>query len=242
MPSWPATRWAWRRSWRWSRTSGRKIFLLPFTAPWLQLSYGLFYTRKRPLSRVAQLFMTQLRQVEVVLQAREQRALARLDGKKRTRRSPRNAREAPRNRRPAPRSRPNYLRHAGPGPAHETHVAVPAISLALSAVSLAADAGLRRRLIASTSSTPAARAWSLRGRPLATGAPALARAPIARNDDGHSGVYRFEVRDADGQLLQARGYASIFGEWVTTDEAQTSTAPSTNRCAFRRPRSQARCS
>jgi hypothetical protein len=31
--------------------------------------------------------MTQLRQVEVVLQAREQRALARLDGKKRARRS-----------------------------------------------------------------------------------------------------------------------------------------------------------
>jgi DNA-binding transcriptional LysR family regulator len=65
----------------------REIALLPFTAPWLQLSYGLFYTRKRPLSRVAQLFMTQLRQVEVVLQAREQRALARLDGKKRARRS-----------------------------------------------------------------------------------------------------------------------------------------------------------
>jgi LysR family nitrogen assimilation transcriptional regulator len=65
----------------------RQIFLLPFTAPWLQLSYGLFYTRKRPLSRVAQLFMTQLRQVEVGLQAREQRALARLEGKKRTRRA-----------------------------------------------------------------------------------------------------------------------------------------------------------
>jgi hypothetical protein len=65
----------------------RQIALLPFTAPWLQLSYGLFYTRKRPLSRVAQLFMTQLRQAEVVLQAREQRALARLEGKRRARRS-----------------------------------------------------------------------------------------------------------------------------------------------------------
>jgi DNA-binding transcriptional LysR family regulator len=64
----------------------KQIFLLPFTAPWLQLSYGLFYMRKRPLSRVAQLFMTQLRQAEVDLQAREQRALARLEGKKRTRR------------------------------------------------------------------------------------------------------------------------------------------------------------
>jgi hypothetical protein len=44
--------------------------------------------------------------------------------------------------------------------------------------------------------------------------------PSRATDDGKSGVYRFEVRDADGQLLQARGYASIFGEWVTTDEAQ----------------------
>ena len=41
--------------------------------------------------------------------------------------------------------------------------------------------------------------------------------PSRATDDGQSGVYRFEVRDADGQLLQARGYASIFGEWVTTD-------------------------
>ncbi|MGB7737781.1 MAG: M64 family metallopeptidase [Steroidobacteraceae bacterium] len=44
--------------------------------------------------------------------------------------------------------------------------------------------------------------------------------PSRATDDGESGGYRFEVRDADGQLLQARGYASIFGEWVTTDEAQ----------------------
>jgi len=59
---------------------------LPFTAPWLQLTYGLFYTRKKPLSRVAQLFMTQLRQVEAGLQAREQRALSRLEGGKKSRR------------------------------------------------------------------------------------------------------------------------------------------------------------
>ena len=44
--------------------------------------------------------------------------------------------------------------------------------------------------------------------------------PARAADDGKSGVYRFEVRDGDGQLLQARGYASIFGEWLTTDEAQ----------------------
>ena len=45
--------------------------------------------------------------------------------------------------------------------------------------------------------------------------------PSRAADDGNSGVYRFEVRDADGRLLQARGYASIFGEWVTTAEAQS---------------------
>ena len=44
--------------------------------------------------------------------------------------------------------------------------------------------------------------------------------PSRATDDGKSGAYRFEVRDADGQLLQARGYGSIFGEWVTTEEAQ----------------------
>jgi LysR family nitrogen assimilation transcriptional regulator len=75
----------------------RQIALLPYTAPWLQLSYGLYYLRRKSLSRVAQLFMTQLRQVEVDLQAREQRALARLEGK-------------PRKRRPAPK------RSAAPAP------------------------------------------------------------------------------------------------------------------------------
>jgi DNA-binding transcriptional LysR family regulator len=65
----------------------RQVVLLPFSAPWLQLSYGLFYPRKKPLSRVAQLFMTQLRQVEVGMQAREQRALARLEGGRKARRA-----------------------------------------------------------------------------------------------------------------------------------------------------------
>jgi DNA-binding transcriptional LysR family regulator len=62
---------------------GGRIALLPFTAPWLHLSYGLFYTRKRSLSRVAQLFMTQLRRIEADIQAREQRALQRLEGPRR---------------------------------------------------------------------------------------------------------------------------------------------------------------
>jgi hypothetical protein len=44
--------------------------------------------------------------------------------------------------------------------------------------------------------------------------------PARASDDGQSGLYRYEVRDADGVLLQARGFASVFGEWVTTEEAQ----------------------
>ena len=66
-----------------------KVALVPYDAPWLHMSYGLFYARKRSLSRAAQLFVTQLRQVETALQVREQRAVARVDvsgkGKPRTR-------------------------------------------------------------------------------------------------------------------------------------------------------------
>jgi len=44
----------------------------------------------------------------------------------------------------------------------------------------------------------------------------------ARNvDSGEPGVYRYEVRDPDGRLVYARGFASIFGEWVTTAAAAT---------------------
>jgi hypothetical protein len=39
------------------------------------------------------------------------------------------------------------------------------------------------------------------------------------SDDGNTGVYRFEVRDASGTVVYARGFASIYGEWVTTAEA-----------------------
>ena len=46
--------------------------------------------------------------------------------------------------------------------------------------------------------------------------------PTSPADDGQLGVYRYEARDADGTLLQARGFASVFGEWVTTEEAQKS--------------------
>jgi DNA-binding transcriptional LysR family regulator len=64
-----------------------KVALVPFDAPWLHLSYGLFYPRKKSLSRAAQLFVTQLRQVETALQVREQRAVARLHPQRKTRRA-----------------------------------------------------------------------------------------------------------------------------------------------------------
>jgi hypothetical protein len=41
-------------------------------------------------------------------------------------------------------------------------------------------------------------------------------------DDGRSGTYRFEVRDRNGTVLYARGFSSIYAEWVTTAEAATS--------------------
>jgi hypothetical protein len=42
-------------------------------------------------------------------------------------------------------------------------------------------------------------------------------------DDGNTGDYRFEVRESgSGRLLYARGYASIYGEWITTAEAAQS--------------------
>jgi hypothetical protein len=43
--------------------------------------------------------------------------------------------------------------------------------------------------------------------------------PARALDSGEPGVYRFEVRDAGGGLLYARGFASIYGEWITTEEA-----------------------
>src|SRR5258705_7710729 len=40
-------------------------------------------------------------------------------------------------------------------------------------------------------------------------------------DDSNLGKYFFEVRDqATKRVLYSRGFASIFGEWETTDEAQ----------------------
>ncbi|HYH01423.1 MAG TPA: M64 family metallopeptidase [Terriglobales bacterium] len=45
--------------------------------------------------------------------------------------------------------------------------------------------------------------------------------PAKAVDDSNLGVYLFEVTDrASGKLLYSRGFASIFGEWATTEEAQ----------------------
>src|ERR1051325_7412631 len=41
-------------------------------------------------------------------------------------------------------------------------------------------------------------------------------------DDSTLGKYFFEVKDAKtGRVLYSRGFASIYGEWETTDEART---------------------
>jgi hypothetical protein len=45
--------------------------------------------------------------------------------------------------------------------------------------------------------------------------------PAKNIDDSNLGNYLFEVRDrASGQLLYSRGFNSIYGEWVTTEEAK----------------------
>ena len=77
----------------------KKLVLSPYDAPWLHLSYGLFYPRKRSLSRAAQLFVAQLRQVETEIQAREHRVLARMGPKPKPQRRqarPRTAKRAAR--------------------------------------------------------------------------------------------------------------------------------------------------
>jgi hypothetical protein len=40
-------------------------------------------------------------------------------------------------------------------------------------------------------------------------------------DRTNLGKYFFEVRDRNGRVLYSRGFASIYGEWETTDEAKT---------------------
>src|SRR5262249_20867633 len=45
--------------------------------------------------------------------------------------------------------------------------------------------------------------------------------PARPIDDTNLGRYFFEVADeASGRVLYSRGFASVFGEWETTDEAK----------------------
>jgi DNA-binding transcriptional LysR family regulator len=66
-----------------------KLALVSFHAPWLQLSYGLFHLRKRPLSRAAQLLVTQLKQVDADMQARQRRSRKQGAGQRAAPRTPR---------------------------------------------------------------------------------------------------------------------------------------------------------
>jgi len=91
-----------------------KVALVPFDAPWLHLSYGLFYARKRSLSRAAQLFVTQLRQVETTLQMRGQRAVSRMDLKGKARGKGKGASRGKTPARAAKRARPPTARRRSP--------------------------------------------------------------------------------------------------------------------------------
>ena len=80
-------------------------------------------------------------------------------------------------------------------------------------------------------------------------AAGMARAPQKAIDRTNLGKYFFEVQDpGSGRVLYSRGFASIYGEWETTDEATTMNAhvsrvvslPRAGRGRARRP-AQARC-
>ena len=55
-------------------------------------------------------------------------------------------------------------------------------------------------------------------------------------DDSDLGNYRFRVQDrATGQVLYSRGFGSIYGEWVTTDEAKELTRTFSESVRFPAP-------
>src|SRR4051794_2132020 len=69
------------------------------------------------------------------------------------------------------------------------------------------------------SGTAAAESFALDGVALEGSWPGRTDAYI---DNSNLGKYMFEARDAKtGRVLYSRGFASIFGEWETTDEAKT---------------------
>src|SRR5262249_48228319 len=55
-------------------------------------------------------------------------------------------------------------------------------------------------------------------------------------DDTNLGKYFFEVRDPkDQRVLYSRGFASVYGEWETTDEAQKRTRSFSESLRFPAP-------
>ena len=61
--------------------------------------------------------------------------------------------------------------------------------------------------------------------------------PQKNIDETNLGKYFFEVRDrATNRLLYSRGFASVFGEWVTTDEAASRAGTFSESVRFPWPR------
>jgi hypothetical protein len=60
-------------------------------------------------------------------------------------------------------------------------------------------------------------------------------------DDTNLGNYFFEVRDqASGRVLYSRGFSSIYGEWITTEEAKTASRTFSESLRFPAPEAPVR--
>jgi IgA peptidase M64/peptidase M64-like protein len=65
--------------------------------------------------------------------------------------------------------------------------------------------------------------------------------PANAMDDSNLGNYLFEVHDqATGRLLYSRGFNSVYGEWVTTDEAKTTSRTFSESLRFPAPSAPAK--
>ena len=68
--------------------------------------------------------------------------------------------------------------------------------------------------------------------------PGDPRQPV---DHTNLGKYLFEVIDRNtNRVIYSRGFASIYGEWETTDEAKKANRTFMSRSGFRHPTSQSR--
>jgi hypothetical protein len=55
-------------------------------------------------------------------------------------------------------------------------------------------------------------------------------------DDTNLGNYFFEVRDqASGRVLYSRGFSSVYGEWITTEEAKSTSRTFSESLRFPAP-------